>query len=504
MADETRFHFPGLNRGEFLGFIRHGQVLVGAVGLGVLMFGGVVLHSNWPVMLGAILGVAVVAFLPLQGRTMEQWAPLVVPWAARRMTGRTEWRTPAPWKNHRVIFARTKELVLPPECKPPALAHLEILAADWGFDESLGGELSWGVIKNRKAKTYSATLVARGDSFGLEDSERQADRQRAWAAVQSAYGRRSPIESIRWIERQIPDQGEGPIAYLREREEDSREAPALARESYRHLLETESTIGWQHEVLVTITISARRAWRQMQRRGDGNLDRGACLMLANEASNLKLLLEQAELQVSPLMTARELAQAIRAAYDPSARHRRNQLARNGGPEGPHPANAWPRYMGEHLRHFETEGALHRTYWISEWPRTDVGPGFLSPAILQTACLRAIAVELLPMSMTKARTVQRRAQVKSVTDAESRRKAQFVETSEHRRAQRDVDERGDEIAEGHAALEFRGWITVTADDVDQLEHACVDVEERASQAVLDLEPMDGRHERAFLETLPLPL
>lgn len=501
MADQTHFHFPALERGEFLGFLRHGQVAVGAGGLVLFLFGALALHSNWIVMLVAVVGAGVVAFAPIQGRTLEQWVPLVLPWGFRRLTGKAEWRSPAPWKAHRAVIAHTKELMVPPECKPPSMAHLEILSATHEYD--LGGTASWGVVKNRKTNSYSATLVARGGSFALQDTERQTDRERAWASVISAYGRRSPVESLRWIERQIPDQGEGPIAYLRERWGTAEEAPQVARESYQHLLEGASTIGWQHEVLITITISAQKAWRQMRRAGDNDLDRGACLMLANEASNLKLLLEQAELHVTPLLTARELAQAIRVAYDPDARRRRTALKRHGSQDGPHPANAWPRYLGERLRDVETEGGIHRTYWISEWPRTDVGPAFLSPAILQTACRRAIAVELRPMAMAKARRMHRRLLVKQMTDDQSREKARFAEGPEHKRARADLEERGDDLAEGHAAVEFCGWITVTGEDLNDLEQACVDVEERASQAALEIEPMDGRHERAFMETLPVP-
>src|SRR5262245_44409633 len=75
--------------------LRGGQVAV--LGGGLLTAFGILLLTQQPVLVVAA-GVAAlaVAFVPLGARTLEQWAPVALRYAARRALGRHHWTSPAP------------------------------------------------------------------------------------------------------------------------------------------------------------------------------------------------------------------------------------------------------------------------------------------------------------------------------------------------------------------------------------------------------------------------
>jgi hypothetical protein len=60
----------------------------------------------------------------------------------------------------------------------------------------------------------------------------------------------------------------------------------------------------------------------------------------------------------------------------------------------------------------------------------------------------------------------------------------------------------ELADGHAEYRFTGYVTVTGSDRDELEAACVETQQAAQRAQLELCRLYGRQEEAFTWTLPL--
>jgi hypothetical protein len=35
-------------------------------------------------------------------------------------------------------------------------------------------------------------------------------------------------------------------------------------------------------------------------------------------------------------------------------------------------------------HYRTDSAFHNSYWVSAWPRSEVGPTFFAPLLMQRA------------------------------------------------------------------------------------------------------------------------
>lgn len=148
-----------------------------------------------------------------------------------------------------------------------------------------------------------------------------------------------------------------------------------------------------------------------------------------------------------------------------------------------------------------DGSWHVTYWVSEWPRTGVGPDFLAPLLLSGG-RRRVAVVLAPISAARAARQAQSARTADVADEELRSRAGFLITARRRREAEGVLRREAELADGHAVFRFAAYVTVSEDSRSALEASCTRVEHAAQQSQLELRRLYGRQAEAFGWTLPL--
>jgi hypothetical protein len=493
-AEPRRYRFGPIERRGLVGGLRTGQVIVVAIALiGTV----VILHlsSAAPAALAAIglaLGGAAVAFYPFAGRTLEQWVPVAGTWAARRSAGSHRYRSASPSAgvSQPEDGDVEQQLALPQE-----LAGVEILSAP------LAGE-AVAVVKERRANTYTAVLAVRVGSFGLLDRADQERRLAGWGSVLSGLAREnSPIRRVQWIERTVPSDGDELARYLQSERDATVPLWGSPVASYIELVESAGAVTQDHELFVALQLDARRAWRQLKRLGRG--DTGAKKLLLRELETLAQRLVAADVQVVGALPPRMLARAIRDAYDPYGRTSRGRLgATDPTLAGTDPANAWPTATDESWSDYRTDSAYHATYWISQWPRLDVGATFLSPLLMQTNVLRTVGVTMEPVAPSVAMRKVEAARTTDIADEETRRRTGFVTTARKRLQQESTARREQELADGHAELRFAGFVTVSARDPDGLERACAEVEHAAQQARLDLQRLYGQQEAAFTFTLPL--
>ena len=59
-----------------------------------------------------------------------------------------------------------------------------------------------------------------------------------------------------------------------------------------------------------------------------------------------------------------------------------------------------------------------------------------------------------------------------------------------------------LADGHAAVRFAGYVTVSARTSEELERNCSEIEHAAQMARLELLRLYGQQQEAFTYTLPL--
>jgi hypothetical protein len=490
-----RYRFGPLERRGVVGGLRGGQVAL----CGLALVTGVVLvnlsRSPLAVLIAVLIALAgaALAFYPLYGRTVEEWAPVTVAWATTGVGGRRRWRTRAPGAGARgELPGGTVET---PVSLPSEVGSLDLLAAPLHGEEV-------GIVKDKQGPTYTAVLAVRVRSFGLLDRAEQERRLAGWGAVLAGLAREnSPVRRVQWLERTVPSDGDEVARYLQEERDATVPLASSSVASYIELVESAGSVTQDHELFLALQIDAKRAWRQIKRLGKG--DQGAVTLLLRELETLAERLVAADVQVLGALRPRMLARTIRDAYDPFGRTNRNRLAAvDPARAGVDPANAWPVAADASWGEYRTDSAVHATYWIAQWPRIDVGATFLAPLLMQTNVLRSVAVCMEPVAPSQAIRKVEAARTSDVADEETRRRGGFVTTARKRLQQEATARREQELADGHAEFRFAGFATVSARNAEELERACAEVEHAAQQARLELVRLYGQQPEAFTFTLPL--
>jgi hypothetical protein len=133
---------------------------------------------------------------------------------------------------------------------------------------------------------------------------------------------------------------------------------------------------------------------------------------------------------------------------------------------------------------------------------DVPPNWIEPLLLHPGAVRTISVVYEPVPPGRSRRQIDREATKLVSDEEQRARSGFRIGARHRRQQAALAEREAELVAGYAELCFAGFLTVSAPEVDQLDHASAGYVQAAAHAGWDLRRLDGRHDLGLLCTLPI--
>jgi hypothetical protein len=177
---------------------------------------------------------------------------------------------------------------------------------------------------------------------------------------------------VQWIERTVPGQGDELASYLQEKRDRTVQFSSSVVSSYIELIEAAAPVTQEHDVLVCLQIDVRRAGRELKRLGGG--DEAACELLLREAESLARRLGSAEIKVFGLLRPRQYAEVVRDAFDPFG-HQARARSRLGDPgrEGVDPELMGPYAEEPGWSRYRSDAAFHNTYWISSWPRSEVGP-----------------------------------------------------------------------------------------------------------------------------------
>jgi hypothetical protein len=508
---EALYRFgPHPHGGWLLGF-RLPQVagffVFGLIGIALLKVGG---FGSLLLVAADLAVAALLLVVRFQGHTVEEWAPLAIRYAAARSNGRHRFRSPLPVLGHTLRLpdgpGLEPQLPLAGVALPAELADLELLEGAL----ARYGDAPMGAVTDRRARTYTATLVCQSSAFYLLSGGDREHRLAAYGGLLAALARdSSPTRRIAWYERTLPSGGDQLVDYLHEarRADIDMAAPPVELVSYLELLDQQGRGSEDHEVLVSLQIDATRPAAAHAIRRNGGGDPAALTVLAGEIALLAEQLIGAGVHVRGVLNRRGLASAIRNGYDPFGRHRRDrgQHDTNAGGIGAH--GAGPLLRDTHWGHIAADSSLHTTLWIAEWPRIDVRATFLQELLMATHATRTVG---LVMELLGPSSAIRRAE-RAATEAAAERhlRHRIGKRTSARDGQREgaVNSRERELASGHAAVRFAGYITlsVPTDTPAPLEdlHATVSrAEMAANRASLRLERMWGQQDEALTFTLPL--
>ena len=461
-APEPTTRFGRLERrGVLLGLsgVQLGTVgAAAAVAVAAVYSGGasglMVAAPGWGVLLA-------VGTLSVGGRPVIGWLPLLASWHARRAAGLASVAATVA-----TTSAHASLLVVPGLAKP-----LELVDAP-----TLGGVL----VADRRAGTLTGVLRVGGAGFVLDEPGTQEVKIHGWGRVLAGICQQPSVLRVQLLARSVPGGLAPARRWWRDHVTDLANPVTAALAG---MLDQGFVAPVRRETLLAVAVRAPHA----RRRDAAAVDRVAALLATVVAS-----LGGAELTAAGWLDSEGLTRVLDEALDPTtAAHAEDGPVSLTTTVGAH--ETWSTMT--------TGTSTHATYWVSEWPRAAVHPGFLEPLLLADSGTLSVLAEPLPTA--KALREIRRAKVEHTADAAQRARLGQIEDEATHAEVADVERREAELVAGHQDLRFTGLITVSAPDDTTLAERCTAMETAAAQAMCEVRRLVGQQGTAFLAAaLPL--
>jgi hypothetical protein len=462
-------------RGFLLGFsgLRCGVILLAALTLltGLLAGGGVGLIVTAPLWAGLLA----TAFVPVRGRAVVEWLPTVLHWELRRVTGQTTYRV----------------RVSPP--RPVGTMALPGDAAPLRFynDPTTGACF----IHDPHRQTLSAVLAVSHPAYVLLAPASQRERVSMWGRVLASLAQTGTCALIQVLESTVPDPG---TKVARWYEEHATHVDDWANVEYQRLLAQSSFGSSSHRTTITLSLDLKKAASAIRSAGRGL--KGAAKVLRIDMSVLELGLRDADLRVGQWLDEDRLAALVRQAYDPGAL----LCAWEGSEHAPATlATSGPVALSEHWSYLRHDSGYSTVLWISEWPRVEVAPHFLHALIFAADIRKSLSLLARPLATGDALKSLRKEKTEAVTNAHHKAKVGQVQELSDVQEFNDLLKREQALINGHADVEFSGFITVTASSEEGLTAAVALIERSAGQSGCETRVLYGRQSQGFVvAALPL--
>ncbi|MEU3553360.1 SCO6880 family protein [Streptomyces fragilis] len=473
--------FPHRSRRGILLGLSLPQLLLVAVSLAMLLatvmstglIGAIVLTPLWA-------SVAALVAIRRDGRSLVEWAPVVARYALRRNTGQHLWLA-------RPVSRPRQDGVLH---LPGTAASLKVVTP---------GDIPDGAAAVHDPHQQTLTAVARvtGRAFALLDPATQNQNVAGWGRALAGIARTGHIATVQVLERTVPDSGD---TLSRHWGRNGRPEAPVAGQIYGELVDSAGPAAAPHETYLALSLDLKAARRLVGQAGGGLP--GAFTVMEQTTASVAQAARNAGLTVTGWLTAREIAAVIRTAYDPKALAGLQQWSDTGRAEAD-PAAAGPVVQVEEFDRLATDTARHATYWLENWPRIEVGAGFLHGLMFTAGIRRSLSLVYVPQALESALRDVRRKKAQIIADASERARRGQVESEEDSVEYADVKQREQQLIAGHADVALTGLITVTADTDALLDTACAQIETAAVAAGVDLRRLFYQQPDAFiLAALPL--
>ncbi|WP_152363252.1 SCO6880 family protein [Microlunatus speluncae] len=461
-------------RGVLLGLSLAQLVVLGIGGLVLVVAlyagGGTLIAYTVPI--SALC--AAIAWVPIAGRPAVHWIPVATRWSWRATIDQLLYR-------RRIVRPRPAgTLALPGD-----MSRLR------EFTDPMTGAV---MVHDPHQATLTVVIEVRHPAFVLLDPGEQERRVRSWGRVLAMVCRSGRIAALQVLERTLPDSGTGLAEWWARHGVDD---GSWAAQTYAELIERAGPAGERHSTTLSLSLDLQACARQIRTAGGGL--RGAAAVLRQEMTSLVAALRSADLAPSDWYTPGRLAVVLRSAYDPAVAA---TLERHGE-LGQDLATAGPVAVTETWDHLRSDSAHHAVLWISEWPRSMVYPGFLSPVLLSTGIQRSFSLICTPLRTDLAVRDIRKKKVEHISDAAQRTKIGQVEDAGQTAEYHDVLAQEADLTAGHGVLRYTGLISISAPSLDELDAAVAAIEQAAIQASCETRRLVGQQAQAFTAAaLPL--
>lgn len=461
-------------RGVLLG-LSVSQLIVLAVGVATLVGafyagGGLLIAYSAPIWLLA----AALAWIPVAGRVAVEWVPVTGWWLWRVTAGQLLYR-------RRIV-------------KPRPEGTLALPADAARLREYTDPETGAGMIHDPHASSLTAVIEVRHAAFVLLDPAEQQRRVAAWGRVLATTCRSGRIATVQVQERTLPDSGSGLAEWW---EEHGIHDDSWASKTYAELIERAGPAGERHVTTISLSLDMKSCHRQIRTAGGGL--RGAAAILRQEMNSLTAALRSADLTPSAWLAPGQIAVILRTAYDPAI----SAALERHGSLGRQLATAGPVAVNETWSSLRSDSAYHAVLWISEWPRSQVYPGFLTPVLLSSGIQRSFSLICTPLRTDQAARDIRKKKTEHISDRAQRNKIGQIEDAAQTAELDDVLQQEADLTAGHGVLRYTGLVSVSAPTIEDLDTAVASIEQAAIQASCETRRLVGQQAQAFTAAaLPL--
>ena len=273
---------------------------------------------------------------------------------------------------------------------------------------------------------------------------------------------------------------------------------AELREQYWALTQAASKRSMGFTNYITLTFDTAALNSAIRDAGKGLT--GLAAVLKERVAGIETSMEHARLTPAGWLTSDELDELNALSADPVAAATRREQD-SSVVSAPSPVMG----IDEGWDALRVDESWHQTFWVAEWPRTDVRTGFLEPLLYAGDATRVITLQVRPVATHKALAQLNRAQSDMETAATIRMKLSSRIPLTHLREEEDLAVREHDLVDGFGDVQYRGFVTISAESKDALAKARTDIEQASHPARLVLASMSGQQAAGFVTTaLPVPL
>lgn len=342
---------------------------------------------------------------------------------------------------------------------------------------------------------YSIVIGTEPDGAALVDQEQIDIWVADWGHWLANLGDEPGVEAASVTIETAPDSGTRLRREVQMNIDDN--APAFAQEMLREVVMRYPSGSSTVKAYVAITFSAAQRAGGKKRKVD-EMGRE----LAARLPGLTAGLQATGAGAAHPLSAQELCEAIRIAYDPAAA----VLIDDAHAEGDVPEIVWPE-VGPSAAQASWNGYRHDSAYSCTWamtqaPRGNVQSGVLARLLAPHRDIARKRVTLLYRPIDAAKAA-------AIVEADLRA-AEFRVTSTSKPAARDslavraAAATASEEASGAGLVNFGLLVTATVDDLEKEADARAAIDNLAATARLRLRPVYGSQDSAFAAALPLGL
>lgn len=413
-------------------------------------------------------------------------------------------RIPYPvWAAHAVLFfhrslvSQTRFLVRPERAVlagrlalPGGLGNLELRRTSRG--ESF--------IVDARGKEAIAVLRCSTRSFALLDTDDKAWAVQAWSRVQAGMAQRSTVARIAVQDYTVPY----PSQALRDFYEhavphrigDTGEL-SWGERSYEDLISAAGST-MSHDLLLTLVVDTAKARRRIKESGGGPV--GVERVLRLEVEAMTTALGTHNVKVEEWLPEDGILDVLLGAFDPAAVAVRPPAPATEPKSHSDTASklpSGPMAVEEHWNYVRTDSGFHQTFWIAEWPRQKVFPGFLHPLIYVGDFRHTVTEVIRAVPTTEALRDIRSAQEAHETRRRINTRFDRPLTREQKAEEEEVAQREEEIVAGHGDVRPAAYVTITAATLEDLARHRQELESAAAGAFVELRLLAGQQWAAFV-------